>query len=171
MYYYVPVTDHLLNPEKTLPISKEVFAPLDGIPMFHSKTDAFFAALLAFSRHASFRSDNETLQHWLTSPTASPCSDQSAPKILLLMVTTSVEAGLAMPAKGADFISHRGWASIQGSPFRCVYATTLHNCRIECVQEGRLMSSPCKVSWSRVKMLGTILQSEEVSVLLPLEED
>ena len=171
MHYYVPLTDHLLHPENILPISKEVFAPFDDIPMFHCMDDAFFAASLAFSRHAPPYSDNQTLQHWLTSPTPTPPSDQSAPKMLLLTVTTSLEAGLAMPPKGADYNSYRGWATIQGSPFRYVAATTLLNSRIECVQEGRLISVPCEVSSARVTMGCSLIKSEEMSVLMPDEED
>ena len=167
MYYYLPVIDHLLKPENILPISREVFAPLNGIPMFRRINDAFFAGLFAFSRQASSYSDNETL------PTPSPCSDQSDPKILILGVKVDpfLEAGFAMPDQGADYNSCDGWASILCYPFHRAAATNLHKSRIECLQEGRTISVPCEVFWARVKMGFVLFTSEKVSVLLSVEED
>lgn len=151
--FYIPLTNHLNNPAETcLPMSRERFAPLDSIPMYHSMETAYLAASFAFARHRSTSGNGETFQHWLESTSSEPASGVVVPKLLLIKVQTSVNTAMKLPVKGLDYENRRGWATLQGGPFKRFVSNKLSSSTIEYAQSGNTCVDPCVVSWARADL-------------------
>ena len=171
--YFIPVVGCAEDVLAALPLGKTMFKPMESVPLYNNKEDAYMAATHAYRRHAVQLEEGEAVSSWLgkrPDQFNQPGGNLMPPKVVIFRVQAPVDTALQLPVRGQG-LKKGAWTSLQGGPFVHFAAEQVSSSAIEFLQaDGSLAKSPCGLSYASFGLDFEIVAQVKVADVLKADQ-